>query len=197
MGPPKIFITGAVSIHTPPHSYSIPRQTTKHSLIPLYPTRLIHPQTGYVGGDVLHALLQSHPTWESSITCLYRTPSSISTLTATYPSIKTVQGTLDSATILQDEAANADIVLHFASSDHVGAAEAIKAGLLKGKGGTWIHTSGTDLLLNPRLLKGERDVEPKEIKVFDDWEGLDEVISFPGKNAPFPFTPHPPFPMKT
>ncbi|TVY45739.1 hypothetical protein LSUB1_G000403 [Lachnellula subtilissima] len=139
--------------------------------------------TGYVGGDVLHTLLQSHPTWETNITCLYRTPSSINKLTTTYPAIKTIQGTLESTQILEDEAAKADIVLHFASSDHVPAAEAIKAGLLKGQGGTWIHTSGTDLLLNPKLLKGEKDVEPKEIKVFDDWEHLDEVISFPAEHS--------------
>jgi hypothetical protein len=76
-------------------------------------------------------------------------------------------------------------VLHFASSDHVGAAKAIKAGLEKGKGGYWIHTSGTDILLKPELLSG-KGVEQgvSDVKVYDDWEGIREVISFPGSSGP-------------
>jgi len=64
----------------------------------------------------------------------------------------------------------------------VGAAEAVKAGLLKGKGGFWIHTSGTDLLLNPKVLNGAKDEHVGEVKVFDDWKNVMEVISFPGKS---------------
>jgi hypothetical protein len=75
-------------------------------------------------------------------------------------------------------------VLHWASSDHVGAATAIKQGMERGNGGYWIHTSGTDILLNPKILHGEKDKaeEVSEVKVYDDWDNIKDVISFPGKN---------------
>lgn len=63
-------------------------------------------------------------------------------------------------------------MLHFASSDHVGAAEAISRGLRK-SGGYWIHTSGTDvLLLQPS--EGQKDV-----KTFDDWDGIKQCTGRP------------------
>lgn len=143
-------------------------------------------QTGYLGGDVLYALLQTYPSWESNITCLVRTPSRGDTLSSAYPKIKVVYGTLDDEQILEEEASKADIVLHWASSDHVGAANAIKKGLESGNGGYWIHTSGTDILLNPELLKGKRDTaEVSEIKVYDDWDNIKEVITLPGKNPTY------------
>ena len=82
-------------------------------------------------------------------------------------------------------------MLHWASSDHVGAATAIKQGMERGNGGYWIHTSGTDILLNPKLLRGEKDraEEVSEVKVYDDWDNTKEVISFPGKNI-LPFFIH-------
>jgi hypothetical protein len=112
-----------------------------------------------------------------------RSPSRSASLTATYPAIKVVSGTLDDFQILSEEAAKADIVFHFASSDHVSAAEAIKAGLQKGDGEMkyWIHTSGTDILLSPKILEGqevENDVE--KVKVYDDWDGIKELVSFNG-----------------
>lgn len=50
----------------------------------------------------------------------------------------------------------------------------------RGTGGYWIHTSGTDILLSPKLLDGEKDTA-KKVKVYDDWDNINEVISFPGK----------------
>lgn len=74
-------------------------------------------------------------------------------------------------------------MLHWASSDHVGAATAIKQGMERGNGGYWIHTSGTDILLSPKILCGEKDKaeEMSEVKVYDDWDNTKEVISFPDK----------------
>jgi hypothetical protein len=143
-------------------------------------------QTGYVGGDVLHALLQTHPSWESNITCLVRSQSRAASLSAAYPSIKLVFGTLEDTSILEDEAAKAEIVLHWASSDHIGAAAAIKNGLESGRGGYWIHTSGTDILLHPKLLEGRREIEDDVsttgVKLYDDWDGIKEVVSIPGEH---------------
>lgn len=88
-----------------------------------------------------------------------------------------VYGTLDDAEVLENEAAEAEIVLHFASSDHVGAAEAISRGLKK-IGGYWIHTSGTDILL---LQPSEGQ---KGVKTFDDWDGIEQCTSRPGTLTP-------------
>jgi hypothetical protein len=148
-----------------------------------------------VGGDVLYALLQAHPSWESSITCLARSPSRGAELSSAYPNLKLVYGTLDDSQILEKEASKADIVLHWASSDHVGAASAIKRGLEKRNGGYWIHTSGTNILLNPKILAGYQDKfeEGDQVKLYDDWKNVAEVMSFPGKNKqpllPFNITP--------
>ena len=89
-----------------------------------------------------------------------------------------VYGTLDDAAVLEEEAAKADVVLHFASADHVAGAEAIARGLKKreegGKRGCWVHTSGTDVLL---LQPGEEE----RLKKFDDWEGVGELVRRPGE----------------
>ena len=96
-----------------------------------------------------------------------------------------VYGTLDDSAVLEEEAEKADVVLHFASSDHVGGAEAIARGLKKreksGKGAHWIHTSGTDIL----LLQSGEEVPKEGVKGFDDWDGIRELTDRPG-NASSP-----------
>ena len=130
-----------------------------------------------MGGDFLVLLLESHPEWATSITCLARDQARGKCLKTRFPDVQLVYGTLDDAKVLEDESAKAEIVLHFASSDHVGAAEAISRGL-KQSGGYWIHTSGTDLLL----------LQPSEghagVVTFDDWDGVKQCTSRPG--APIP-----------
>lgn len=119
-----------------------------------------------------------------------RSPSRGAGLSSAYPNIKVVYGTLDDGQILEEEASKADIVLHWASSDHVGAASAIKRGLERGVGGYWIHISGTDILLNPEILAGHKDKleNGNQVKIYDDWENVAEVMSFPGKNkSPFAY----------
>ncbi|PVH81839.1 NAD(P)-binding protein [Cadophora sp. DSE1049] len=138
--------------------------------------------TGYVGGDILHALLEAHPWWEEYITCLARSTTRGAALLAAYPKIRVVYGDLNDSAIIEEEASKADIVLHFASSDHVGAASAIKRGMEKGVGGYWIHTSGTDILLNPKILGGGRD-DDGEVKVYDDWDHVEELVSFPDAHS--------------
>lgn len=130
-----------------------------------------------MGGDFLVLLLQAHPAWAASITCLVRDQARGNSLKASYPSVRLVYGTLDDADILETEAAKAEIVLHFASSDHVEAAEAIVRGLKK-SGGYWIHTSGTDiLLLQPS--EGHED-----LVMFDDWNRIKHCTSRPGTLLP-------------
>ena len=130
-----------------------------------------------MGGDFLFLVLQTHPEWAASITCLARDQARGECLKATYPDARIVYGTLDDAKVLEKEAAKAEFVLHFASSDHVGAAEAISRGLKK-SGGYWIHTSGTDILLL-QASEGHEDV-----KTFDDWDGIGQCTKRPGTLRP-------------
>ena len=59
----------------------------------------------------------------------------------------------------------------------MGAVEAIARGLQRSGAGCWIHTSGTDIFM---LQAGE---DQGQVKRFDDWEGVEECTSRPGKNA--------------
>ena len=126
-----------------------------------------------MGGDFLALLLQTYPEWATSLACLARDQARGESLKAAYPNVRLVYGTLDDSKVLENEAAKAEIVLHFASSDHVGAAEAISRGLKK-SGGYWIHTSGTDILL---LQPSEGH---KDVKTFDDWDAVKQCTSRPG-----------------
>lgn len=95
----------------------------------------------------MYQLLQAYPSWATTTTCLIRTPSRGAELLATYPTVKTVIGTLDDPALIEALVEQADIVLNFASCDHLANAEAISRGMQRGKGGYLIHTSGTDILL--------------------------------------------------
>ncbi|KAL4994657.1 hypothetical protein BDV10DRAFT_176277 [Aspergillus recurvatus] len=135
--------------------------------------------SGYVGGDLLHALLSAHPDWESSITLLLRNTSYAKTFKSTYPKINLFFAYHEDKAAIAEEVAKHDLVLHFAlSADHLPSAEAIVSGLEARGGGIYIHTSGTDVLLDPyaeRYPSGEG----VSIKTFDDWDGIGEVRSLP------------------
>jgi hypothetical protein len=64
------------------------------------------------------------------------------------------------------------------SADNVPSATAIVNGLRKRGGGVYIHTSGTDILLDSGR---EMQYTPNRIHIFNDWEGISELISLPGK----------------
>jgi hypothetical protein len=88
-----------------------------------------------------------------------------------YPYIKIVHGSIWDLELMAKEAAKADIVLSFVSSDDVPPAEAVAKGLAT-KRGFWIHSSGTDVLTGFRG-RGQ--------KTYDDWEGIGECLDFPGE----------------
>ncbi|KAL4800816.1 hypothetical protein BDV19DRAFT_352201 [Aspergillus venezuelensis] len=141
--------------------------------------------SGYIGGDVLHTLLTSHPTWEKNITLLLRNPSYTSKFRSVYPSIKIFIADHDDKSAIANKVAKHDIVMHFAlSADHISSAEAIIEGLTRRGGGVYIHTSGTDVLLDPNedvaLSGGGHGIGGvKRVRVFDDWDGIDELRSLP------------------
>lgn len=101
-----------------------------------------------------------------------------------YPSVRLVYGDLDAVETIEEEAAKADIVYHFANCDHEPSAHAIAKGLARRSGegpGYWIHTSGT-------LILGTETIQLAEFgnrldKVFDDWDNVNELTSQPDQSA--------------
>jgi len=86
--------------------------------------------------------------------------------------------------LIEEEAANADIVYHFANCDHEPSADAIARGLARRNSegpGYWIHTSGTLILGWETMELGE--FGNKLDKVFDDWDGVKELTSQPDRAA--------------
>ena len=86
--------------------------------------------------------------------------------------------------LIEEEAANADIVYHFANCDHEPSAEAIGKGLARRKGdgpGYWIHTSGT-LILGYETME-LADYGNRLDKVYDDWDNVQELTSQPDRAA--------------
>ncbi|KAJ5124939.1 uncharacterized protein N7515_008764 [Penicillium bovifimosum] len=136
--------------------------------------------TGYIGGDALATLVAKHP--EFSYTALVRSTEKAEKVKAQYPSIRTVIGGLDDSALIEKESAAADIVLHTAdSSDHVGAAKAIIAGLVAGHSkenpGYWLHTGGTGILTYEDTDKNEYGNRSEH--VYNDWDGVDELLNLP------------------
>lgn len=94
-------------------------------------------------------LYKAHP--EYSYTAVVRNSEKGAPVAARFPEIRLVYGDMDSSDLIEEESANADIVLHMAdSSDHVDAANAIAKGLARGhteeNPGFWLHTGGTGIL---------------------------------------------------
>jgi len=65
--------------------------------------------TGYIGGDILHALYKAHPEYEFS--ALVRNSEKGAPVAAAFPKIRLVYGGLDDSEVLVEEAARADIVV--------------------------------------------------------------------------------------
>ncbi|KAF1987611.1 NAD(P)-binding protein [Aulographum hederae CBS 113979] len=135
--------------------------------------------TGYIGGDALDAITTAHPDY--SITALVRSPDKGAKVAQKYVSVRLVYGDLDSKDVIEEEAAKADIVCHFADCDHEPSANAIIAGLAKGhdksKPGWFIHTSGTGILEVDDLLRETYGTSAE--KVYDDWDGIKQCITLP------------------
>ncbi|KAF2128672.1 NAD dependent epimerase/dehydratase family protein [Dothidotthia symphoricarpi CBS 119687] len=132
--------------------------------------------TGYIGGDALYVVANAYPDLE--ITALVRNSDKGGKVAAQFAKIRLAYGDLDSSELLTKEAAQADIVLHCADADHVGAAKALVAGLAQRQTPSYlIHTSGTGILSFADFERKTYGV--KNEKVFDDWDGIDEVVSLP------------------
>ncbi|ESZ95877.1 putative D-xylulose reductase A [Sclerotinia borealis F-4128] len=137
--------------------------------------------TGYAGGDALYKLYNAHPDWK--YTALVRNSGRAAPVAAAFPKVRFAYGSLEDASILEEEAAKADIVLHTAdSSDHEIATRAIAKGLAKGhtkeKPGYWLHLSGTGILCW-KDMETETYGEAPSQEPYDDLEGVSKLTSLP------------------
>jgi hypothetical protein len=153
--------------------------------------------TGYIAGDALHLLQEKHSDWD--YTCLVRTEDKAKIVKEAYPNVKIVLGDLEASSILEAEAAKADIVLRefptlpsvryltvadaADASDHEGAAKAIAAGLVKGhsseKPGYWLHTGGTGILTYTDSKDDFAGLGKWTDKEYNDLSGIEELTSLP------------------
>ncbi|KAF2716180.1 NAD(P)-binding protein [Polychaeton citri CBS 116435] len=135
--------------------------------------------TGYIGGDALYAISTAHPEYE--IAALVRSTEKGARIAKQYPSVRLVYGGLDDVALIEKEASEADIVLHFAHADHEPSALAISKGLAarsQSRPGFFIHTSGTGILTFEDLQAGTFGIAFRD-KVYNDLEGIKEVTSLP------------------
>lgn len=132
--------------------------------------------TGYIGGDILYAIVNAYPDLE--ITALVRNSDKGAKVASQYAKVRLVYGTLDDIELLTKEAAATDIVVHTADCDHLASAHALIAGLQRSGRRTYlIHTSGTGILSWEDF--GENTYGGKRDTVYDDWEGIGKVTSLP------------------
>ncbi|EOD43241.1 putative nucleoside-diphosphate-sugar epimerase protein [Neofusicoccum parvum UCRNP2] len=133
--------------------------------------------TGYIGSTAVHAIASSSPT--HTWTVLVRSAARAAVLRATLPpSTRYVVGDNSSTALITAESAAADVVINWASSDNEPLVRAVVAGMeAKAAPGYLIHVSGTGLLEWEDMRTGTYGVE--STKVYDDWEGVGEVTSFP------------------
>ncbi|KAL7904486.1 hypothetical protein GGI35DRAFT_463314 [Trichoderma velutinum] len=140
--------------------------------------------TGYVGGDAVYALLKKYPAWESSTSVLIRNIERGNLVQQAWPGVRLVVGGLDDVELLVSEALRADIILNFADSDHPPSASALTRGAQlhpRNRPVFIVHTSGTGILTWKTVQS--RTFGELEDKVYDDWDGIEEVTSLPDNAA--------------
>ncbi|RGP76564.1 hypothetical protein FLONG3_5226 [Fusarium longipes] len=129
--------------------------------------------SGYVGGQLLHELSQSHPDY--TVATLVRDSHAAETISQKYPKVRTVVGDLDDSELVEREAERANIVLNVASNKHISSLQAIHRGLKKQPSAYLIQISGASLLpvkdlASPSFKPGE----PSNI-VWDDLDGVSSI----------------------
>lgn len=146
--------------------------------VAMSPRIFITGATGYVGGTVLHTILQAHPDW--LVTALVRTKEQATAVLTQHPSINILHGDLDDSHVLTTAASESDIILHLANCDHEPSVHALLAGIRQRASSSpahFIHLSGA-LNLAHESITNKSWGEPSS-KVFNDWAGVGELTSLP------------------
>lgn len=128
--------------------------------------------TGYIGGEILHQILQSFPTFE--VTALVRSVEKGELIEKrTERKVKTVIGSLDSLDLIRKETELSDVVINTASNNHLASLEVIKSVLSKKTSETlFIQISGTGVITD--------SMDPEKYtpdKVYDDVKDIEEINS--------------------
>ncbi|PKY03699.1 NAD(P)-binding protein [Aspergillus campestris IBT 28561] len=131
--------------------------------------------SGYIGGDILHLIKSTHP--EYACSTLVRDSAKAAAISKEYPNVRVVLGDLDSAALLEQEASQADVVIHAASSNHIKSVEAIA----RGKPAYWIQVSGASILSISDIVNGTYGEGTD--KTFSDLDGADEVREIIHQNS--------------
>ncbi|KAJ5753481.1 uncharacterized protein N7511_007634 [Penicillium nucicola] len=130
--------------------------------------------TGYVGGQVLHSLQQSNPKYD--ISALVRDAEKASKVSAAYPKVCIVLADLDNTKVIEDEARNADIVIHAASNKHMESVKAIAKGLAGRQNAYYIQITGASVLACPEIDNNSYG-EPSD-QIFDDLDNAEALRDF-------------------
>ncbi|KAG5793946.1 hypothetical protein H9Q69_007010 [Fusarium xylarioides] len=135
--------------------------------------------TGYIGGDVLHTLLKSHP--EYKVRALVRDASKGAAITKSYSQVQLVTGGLDDADVIAQEAQDADVVLHLAATGHLKSVQTIYETLSKrpdsAKPPYYIQISGASALAAGELADKSRVFGTGSDVIYNDLTGIDSIKS--------------------
>ncbi|KAK8146751.1 hypothetical protein G3M48_002635 [Beauveria asiatica] len=134
--------------------------------------------TGFIGGEVLHGL--AHSRLASKMVALVRSEARAAQITAKYPAVVPLIADLDASDAIETAASQADVVLHLASSNHVGSAKAIVRGLGKSQSDSpvWVQISGASVLSGPEVAKHSYgNAGAKEYSDVKDVAELREIIA--------------------
>ncbi|CZR44440.1 uncharacterized protein FPRO_14193 [Fusarium proliferatum ET1] len=135
--------------------------------------------TGYIGGDVLHTLLKSHP--EYKVRALVRDASKGAAITKSYSQVQLVTGELDDTDVIAQEARDADVVLHLAATGHLKSVQTIYETLSKrpdsAKPPYYIQISGASALAAGELADKSRVFGTGSDVIYNDLTGIDSIKS--------------------
>ncbi|KAF7528333.1 hypothetical protein PCG10_000941 [Penicillium crustosum] len=127
--------------------------------------------TGYIGGEVLHALHHAHPEYE--VAALIRDSEKAGKVLAAYPKVRVVLADLDDVEIIEKESRKADIVIHAASNKHVESVKAIGKGLAGRQNAYYIQVTGASVLAGPEVDKNLYG-EPSD-QIIDDLDNAADL----------------------
>ncbi|KAK5059678.1 hypothetical protein LTR84_009561 [Exophiala bonariae] len=135
--------------------------------------------TGYIGGEVLHQVATLRP--NVKISALNRDSAKASILRKAYPDIEIIPGDLDNTEVIENEAKGADVVLHLASTNHIGSARAILKGLSgpsRKHPGYWLQMSGATMVAAAEIKEGRYgEASDKSYDDFHDDESVRSLIT--------------------
>jgi len=128
--------------------------------------------TGYIGGTVFELLHQKHPNFQ--YTAMMRAETA--PFKSRYPDVKTVYGDYDNLQLLEDCAAEADVVIHCGNSDHMPAVEAVLKGCARNPNVSYmIHLSGTGTIADFMMFPtGDYNSQ-----IWSDTKNIKDIQSLP------------------